>query len=154
MLLGGDVGVECLKFWDEEKVEPIAQIVVFPHHGGAPGAHDVALFAEGVSKRVKPELVVFSIHRTRFSLPHEDVVDGILKICPGAKLLCTQLPERIAKRLKSKKSKQSAWSLHVLKSKGGRGWWDGNIEVIFDKGTGKARPYRSSSKLRRTRRQL
>jgi beta-lactamase superfamily II metal-dependent hydrolase len=151
VLLGGDVGMECLKFWDEEKIEPIAQIVVFPHHGGAPGAVDAALFAEGVSMRVKPELVVFSIHRSRFNLPREDVVQGILKICPGAKFLCTQLPERIATELKVKRS---AWSLHALKSKGRVSWWDGTIEVIFDKGTGKARRYRSNSKLRGKGRKL
>jgi beta-lactamase superfamily II metal-dependent hydrolase len=148
VLLAGDVGMHCLEFWDEEKVDPIAQIIVFPHHGGAPGADDAAIFAEGVCTRVKPEIVVFSVHRTRFNLPREDVITSILKTCPNAKFLCTQLPERIAKVLKSKRS---AWSLHGLKSKGSRGWWDGTIEIVFDKGTGNVRPYRSISKLRRTR---
>jgi len=150
VLLGGDVGMECLEFWDEEKVEPVAQIVVFPHHGGAPAAADAARFAEGISRRVKPELVVFSIHRTRFDLPREDVVAGILKHCPGAKFLCTQLPERIIKELKSERS---PWSFHASKAKIGRGYCDGTIEITFDRGTGKVRSYGAKARPRRIRRQ-
>ena len=52
VLLGGDVGFECLNFWDDEKIEPKAQIIIFPHHGGSPENDEAASFAEALLSRV------------------------------------------------------------------------------------------------------
>jgi len=126
-LLGGDVGMECLEFWADEKTTPLAQVLVYPHHGGAPGNCDAGRFAAQLCSQVNPHLVVFSIHRTRFDLPREDVIAAIIKALPKAKLLCTQLPERLLSEVQSDPS--SAWSLHRANRRAAKFWTDGHILI-------------------------
>src|SRR5262249_50765732 len=40
VLLAGDVEQDCLDLWREERVDPRAGVLIFPHHGGHPGATD------------------------------------------------------------------------------------------------------------------
>jgi hypothetical protein len=139
VLIGGDVGQECLDFWDEEELSPSAQILVFPHHGGVPGSSDVTKFAAGISARIAPDVVIFSIHRNRFNLPREDVIASILNVRPKAKLLCTQLPNRILAG--GKKLTSGTWSLHCLTGRSLKKWWDGHIAVFIEAGVGTVRSH-------------
>ncbi|HEX7861123.1 MAG TPA: MBL fold metallo-hydrolase [Verrucomicrobiae bacterium] len=139
VLLGGDVGFECLDFWDAERMSAKAEVMVFPHHGGSPGDGDAATFAEAVLSKVSPKYIVFSIHRSRFNLPREDIVNCILNCNPKVKMLCTQLPERLQKDL----TKVAAWSLHRSRRKIGKNmWWEGTICVQFKNGKAKVKRHR------------
>jgi len=148
-LLGGDVGMECLDFWADEKISPLAHVLVYPHHGGAPGAADAGRFAERLCSRVNPGLVVFSIHRTRFDLPREDVVAAILKTLPKAKLLCTQLPARLLKEVQE--SSQGPWCLHRVNAKAAKWWRDGHIRMVLEEGEVRLAPYTAAQASRRWR---
>lgn len=144
VLLGGDVGVECLDYWAEEKMSAKAQVLVFPHHGGRPGDSEPGPFAERMAKCVFPETVIFSVHHSRFDLPREDVTAAIRKVLPAVRFLCTQLPERLVPEVKS--SKASPWFLHRCPKKGSAGWWNGHIEVKFSKGCGEIGAYSPAPK--------
>ncbi len=125
---------------------PVAQVLVFPHHGGAPGAAAPGMFAEQISTLVTPDYVIFSIHRTHFDLPREDVLAAILKICPNAKLLCTQLPERLVEKVQ--RARSGPWCLHHVATRCARRWWDGHIQVTFKDGFLKLGPCSSISIIR------
>jgi competence protein ComEC len=91
VLLAGDAESSCLQTWREDKVDPKAKVLIFPHHGGNPGQDDPASFAVGLTQAVRPEVVVFSIHRSQYHLPRVDVVEAVRRTAPGARLVCTQL---------------------------------------------------------------
>jgi beta-lactamase superfamily II metal-dependent hydrolase len=91
VMLAGDVQPSCLDAWREEKVDPEASVLVFPHHGGRPGDNDPVEFATEFVKAVKPKTVIFSIHRSWYSLPREDVVAAVRQHAPGVRVVCTQL---------------------------------------------------------------
>ncbi len=95
VLFPGDSDSSVLNFWNEEKVDPTSEVVVFPHHGGRPGLEDPSAFAEAFTRATKPNCVVFSIHDTKHDLPRSDVVLAICTAQPSAQLICTQLPLRL-----------------------------------------------------------
>jgi competence protein ComEC len=101
VMLAGDVERGCLAAWAEEQVDPNASILVFPHHGGNPGKHDRVKFATELVQAVKPTMVVFSIHRSRFGLPKSDVVDAVRAAAPGVRIACTQLSTQCAANVPS-----------------------------------------------------
>ncbi len=68
-----------------------AQILVFPHHGGNPGDADDQKFAKMLCELVKPDLIVFSLHRTRYENPNEGVIQGVVATLPNVHIVCTQL---------------------------------------------------------------
>ena len=140
-LLGGDVGMECLDFWAEEELTASSQVLVYPHHGGVPGTADAGRFAERLASQVRPELVIFSIHRSRFNLPRDDVVAGILKVCPDVMLLCTQMPTRIIEEIQRRPS--GPWRLHRANNRGATCGRDGHIQMLIKSGTAKVVPYPS-----------
>lgn len=79
-----------------EAKEIKAKILVFPHHGGRPKAIAGDEFAVRICEAVKPELVLFSIGRERFSNPREEVVRGVRSVSPDSHILCTQLSRQCA----------------------------------------------------------
>jgi competence protein ComEC len=91
VLLAGDVERGCLSLWAEEGVDPAARVLVFPHHGGKPGDEEAAGFAVDLTRAVKPEVVVFSIHRSQYELPQPEVVEAVRRHAPGVRVVCTQL---------------------------------------------------------------
>lgn len=75
-----------------------AKILVFPHHGGHSGmASDE--FARAIMDLVRPEMVVFSIGRNRFSNPQPSVVAAIRAMNPRAWIACTQLSQHCSREL-------------------------------------------------------
>jgi len=68
-----------------------AQILVFPHHGGNSGSADDQEFARKLCELVKPKLVLFSLHRSLYENPKEDIVRGVITALPHAHIMCTQL---------------------------------------------------------------
>jgi len=150
VLLGGDVGRECLRFWSSENVSVRASVLVFPHHGGSPESENAATFAHGISTVVAPSIVIFSIHRTRFDLPRNDVVRAILKALPKAKLMCTQLHDVLVGELRKKV--KGPWSLHRIKQKGKETYWQGSICIELAKGIARVGPHRPPRRPRSPRR--
>lgn len=130
VLLGGDVEFGCLDEWKRQGLIPIAQVLVFPHHGGIAGhadATEAELFAYEMTKIVKPEIVVFSIHRRKFGLPRDDVLGAILKASKDVRFVCTQLPDRFQPFVMNTPS----WLLH--RNSSGKGHQEGKIELEFAK---------------------
>jgi competence protein ComEC len=76
-----------------ESGKPIrASTLVFPHHGGHPGAGgDVSTFAENLCDLVHPDLVVFSIAREGHSNPRPEILSAVRKRVGGGRVACTQL---------------------------------------------------------------
>lgn len=76
---------------------------------------------------VKPEVVIFSNHRTKFNNPHEKVVAAISKVAGVIRLACTQLPGRLHRHVET----NELWSLH--KPSGAKGIVEGSIRLEFQK---------------------
>jgi competence protein ComEC len=72
-----------------------APVLVFPHHGG--NVHDRATaadnenFAEKLMTDVRPDAVLFSVSRTRFSNPRPEIVDQVRQHSADVRIACTQL---------------------------------------------------------------
>jgi beta-lactamase superfamily II metal-dependent hydrolase len=92
-LLAGDIDATGLENLLEETPDPHARILVFPHHGGAPGTGNPYAFASRLCLAVKPEIVLFSIGRGRNGTPRPEIVAAIRHTTPGAHIACTQLSE-------------------------------------------------------------
>jgi len=131
VLLGGDIEFACLDEWKRTGVSPASRVLVFPHHGGLPGKVDeteTALFAHELAKLVMPEFVVFSIHRSKFGLPRDEILTALRNASKKVRFACTQLPERLIASLR----KDAAWSLHVPKK--GTAHLEGTVEIEFRNG--------------------
>jgi competence protein ComEC len=130
VLLGADIEFNCLDEWKAGGLQPRANVLVFPHHGGLPGGGDLsdaALFAHQLVQAVKPELVLFSNHRTKFGHPLVEVLTGVLKANPKVQLACTQLPERVHAHVAT----EACWSLH--KASNGSCIVQGSLRLDFMK---------------------
>ncbi len=85
-----------------------APILVYPHHGCPPRAgSDLQCYMENLLKEVKPELVIFSIGRGVYSTPSPETVRLLRRLCPKARIVCTQLSEHCASRLPKAAANQS-----------------------------------------------
>ena len=91
VLLCGDAERGCLDAWTAEGADPTASVLVFPHHGGNPGADDAVRFATDLIKMVKPKTILFSIHRSQYELPIPSVIEAARRQNPNARVMCTQL---------------------------------------------------------------
>jgi len=91
VLLAGDSEQGCLSHWAEEGIVPSARVLLFPHHGGRPGHDDAPAFAANLTEAVKPEVVIFSIHRSQYNLPRPEIIDAVRRRAPDARIICTQL---------------------------------------------------------------
>jgi beta-lactamase superfamily II metal-dependent hydrolase len=90
-LITGDLDGGGLENLLEDGADIKAEILVFPHHGGKPGAGDGEQFARDLCSRVEPSLVLFSMARSRTGFPRPEVVDGVMSTAPMAHVACTQL---------------------------------------------------------------
>jgi competence protein ComEC len=71
-----------------------AETLVFPHHGGHPGAGSAYEFAAKLCERVRPQTVIFSLGRRRFENPRPEIIHGLRSVVPDAYVACTQLSRR------------------------------------------------------------
>ena len=94
VLLPGDMDETSLKNLLNNYSDIKAQILVFPHHGGNPGNANGQDFAQELCTLVKPELVIFSLHREQYSNPKESVVHGVTNTLPNTHIACTQLSSK------------------------------------------------------------
>ena len=78
-----------------------ASIVVFPHHGGCPGASVIRPFTEKLLGATSPSIVVFSIGRGRYGAPNPETVSVLREVLPHARIICTQLSEHCSKKVPS-----------------------------------------------------
>jgi len=130
VLLAGDIEFDCLEEWKIRQVQPSACVLVFPHHGGMPGAGnkaEAARFSFEITRMVSPEVVIFSNHRTKFENPKDEVVAAISKAAAGVRFACTQLPDRLQRLAEM----SAVWSLH--KPTGSNGVIEGSICLEFQK---------------------
>ena len=91
-LLAGDLDETALEHLLEENPDILAETLVFPHHGGRPGAGDPTAFATTLVNAVRPELILFSTGRgKKYVNPDPTIVAALLKAAPTAHIGCTQL---------------------------------------------------------------
>ena len=93
VLLPGDIdeiGVDDLLAHNETAN---AAILVFPHHGGRPGAADTARYVRKLSEAVNPQVIVLSTGRGVHGTPNREVVAAIREKIPRVRIMCTQLSE-------------------------------------------------------------
>ncbi len=91
VLLPGDMDEFSLNNILKRNKNIEAQILVFPHHGGNSGSADDQEFARKLCELVKPDLALFSLDRSRYENPKEEVVRGVVTALPTAHIMCTQL---------------------------------------------------------------
>ena len=95
-LISGDLDALGLENLLEGAGEIQSEILIFPHHGGNPGARNPREFAEKLCSHVKPRIVLFSISRSRAGFPRREVIEGVMRSVPNAHVSCTQLSEECA----------------------------------------------------------
>lgn len=95
-LLPGDINADRWEHMLSDGSDPNASILVFPHHGGrASNGNDVD-FAKSVTETVKPDVIVFSIGRSRYKMPRPEIIAGIRSASKSVRIACTQLSENCA----------------------------------------------------------
>lgn len=99
VLVPGDLDSVGLKYLINEQRDIRSKVLIFPHHGGLPGARDPTGFAKILCRAVNPKAVVFSLGRGRFRNPSPDVVKAVREAVPGVYVACTQLSPWCAQSL-------------------------------------------------------
>lgn len=97
-LFCGDLDESGLSQLHEEGVPVMADVLVFPHHGGLPGK-DPETFTATLCEMVRPQVVVFSIGSGRHGTPRPEVITSLRRVLPKVHIACTQLSERCALEL-------------------------------------------------------
>jgi competence protein ComEC len=99
-ILAGDLDQVGLENLSTEDVDLKAEILVFPHHGGKPGAGvNSEAFAQRLCKLVQPRLVIFSIDRSLHKNPDEGIIQGVFLSTEKTHIMCTQLSKKCAVNL-------------------------------------------------------
>lgn len=99
LLAGGDAGKLAFDALNERGRSIHAEVLAFPHHGGHPGTADMQAFGELVTRMVDPCWVVFSTGRGSHGTPQPEIVQGVRRAAPLARIACTQLSKRCATKL-------------------------------------------------------
>lgn len=100
-LLAGDVDDLGLSYLIKSGKDAKSPVLVFPHHGGLPGAKDPGEFARNVTELVAPDVIVFSTGRGEHTNPAPDVVDAVRKVRPKSRIVCTQMSAHCAAKVSS-----------------------------------------------------
>lgn len=95
VLFTGDLDENGLEALLTAKVDLRAEVLVFPHHGGAPGHAEAKEFAARLTAAVEPSVVVFSL-RGKKKNPLPALIEGIRELAPTAHIACTQLSGQCA----------------------------------------------------------
>lgn len=103
VLLSGDIDYTGLLNLLEDNTNPIAPIVVFPHHGGKTGKDaESDTFTKKFCEAIKPEVVIFSNGRGVHATPRKEIAQTIRKVLPNTRIMCTQLSENCSVELRIK----------------------------------------------------
>jgi hypothetical protein len=95
LLFPGDIDQVGLdELLHDRNLNPHAEVLVFPHHGGRAGQTDAATFSASVIQAVRPLVVAFSIGRGRHGTPLPEVVAAVRASVPAPRIACTQLSDR------------------------------------------------------------
>jgi beta-lactamase superfamily II metal-dependent hydrolase len=94
-LLPGDLDEMGLQYLAARHGDFHAKVLVFPHHGGnvtEPGnAARNVVFTDALMARVQPESVLFSISRTKYTNPRQEIVAQVRAANADVRVACTQL---------------------------------------------------------------
>ena len=96
VLLTGDLDSTGLENLLEHYPGPNSEVLIFPHHGGLPGAADPVWFAKKICEAVRPEMIIFSIGRGLYQTPRPEIIAGIRSTLPEVYIACTQLSRNCA----------------------------------------------------------
>lgn len=96
LLLPGDLDGPGLTRLVTAGADLSAHTLVFPHHGGTPGGEDPARFTSRLLDQVRPEHVVFSVHRNDGRFPRPEIVEQVRRSGSSPRVSCTQLSARCA----------------------------------------------------------
>lgn len=96
ILVPGDIDQNGLNELVNKSSDIRADVLVFPHHGGKPGASDPVAFAKELINCVVPKLVVFSVSRGQRDTPRPEIVSAVLNASESLHIACTQLSKRCA----------------------------------------------------------
>ena len=105
VLLPGDIDNVGLENLLEYHPDISAWLLVFPHHGGRPGAGDVQEFTSKLCEQVKPDYIVFSVGENSKKFPNMDVVNCIDKSLGGVCMITTRSSENFIEYLNTSKNK-------------------------------------------------
>jgi beta-lactamase superfamily II metal-dependent hydrolase len=95
-ILTGDADEVGLRALLAEQPNLPAKFLVFPHHGGRMKNVESEAFATALCNSVKPEVVIFSVGRGRYSNPRGETIKGVRASVPLAHIICTQLSTNCA----------------------------------------------------------
>jgi beta-lactamase superfamily II metal-dependent hydrolase len=96
-----EVGLESL--YDSGQ-EAQAKLLVFPHHGGGVGTHDFGYFVRRLCQLIEPDMVIFSIGRSRHNTPRPEIVLAVRNWSPSVRIACTQLSRHCSAEIPEGKS--------------------------------------------------
>ncbi|MFB7463160.1 ComEC/Rec2 family competence protein [Streptomyces sp. NPDC056224] len=93
VLLASDIdGVGLRDILERRSQQLGADVLVFPHHGGLPGAMNPMEFARSLTSAVDPRMVIFSMGTSgRTANPRPEIIEGVRAAAPDAHIACTQL---------------------------------------------------------------
>ena len=77
LILLGDINNNGLDNLEMEGIKLTADAIVFPHHGGKPGASDPIFFTKRVCDLTDPSHIIFSVASMRANHPRSDIVEYI-----------------------------------------------------------------------------
>jgi competence protein ComEC len=98
-LLPGDIDDVGFQNLLEASIDISALFLIFPHHGGHPGAGEQGVFVQQFVKNANPEFVIFSIGRGQHNTPQPEIIEAILRANPKIKILCTQLSNHCSPKI-------------------------------------------------------
>ncbi len=93
-----------------------AKLLVFPHHGGLPGADSPEEFTVKLLEAVKPETVIFSHGRAKHDNPNPQIIETIKSSDSSIRVLCTQLSTRCAESLPTQARQYPVFAAGAIKS--------------------------------------
>lgn len=101
-ILPADIDEVSLRDMLQQGRDLKAPIIVYPHHGGRPGATAaIRRFAEMLLRATSPTVVVFSIARGRYGTPNPETVRVLREVLPDARIVCTQLSQHCSGKIPS-----------------------------------------------------
>lgn len=97
--LAGDIDQISLDDLIDHKISLESPLLLFPHHGGKTDSFNIVDFTKQLCSFVKPNTVIFSIGREKYSNPRPEVVSTVRSLIKDVRISCTQLSKYCAKLL-------------------------------------------------------
>jgi beta-lactamase superfamily II metal-dependent hydrolase len=101
LLLPGDIDEIGLDDIINHGVNATSPIMVYPHHGGLPGSHEIVEeFTHRLFNLITPSVVIFSIERGEsYRNPRPEIITTLINQSGKVRIMCTQLSGQCAARL-------------------------------------------------------